>query len=104
MNIVKVYITEIERQLERKVKIIKSDRGGEYYGKYGESGQCPDPFAKLLKKHGICAQYTMLGTPQQNGVAERRNHTLMNMVRNMLRNFTYPYHCRCMLLKSLYTY
>jgi transposase InsO family protein len=72
------------------VKIIKSDRGGEYYGKYGESGQCPDPFAKLLEKHGIYAQYTMPGTPQQNGVAKRRNRTLMDMVRSMLSNFTLP--------------
>ena len=50
-----MYITEVERQLERKVKIIRSDRGGDYYGKYDESRQCPGPFAKLLEKYGICA-------------------------------------------------
>ncbi|KAF7811384.1 Retrovirus-related Pol polyprotein from transposon TNT 1-94 [Senna tora] len=44
--------------------------------------QCPGPFAKFLEKHGICAQYTMSGTPQQNGVAKRRNRTLMDMVRH----------------------
>jgi hypothetical protein len=55
VNALEVYITEVERQLERKVKIIISDRGGEYYGKYCESGQCPGIFAKLLEKHGICA-------------------------------------------------
>ena len=76
-----VYITEVEWQLERKVKIIKSDRGGEYNGKYVESGQCLGPFSKLLEKHGICAQYYMLGTPQQNGVVERCNHILMDMVK-----------------------
>ena len=81
---------EVERQLERKVKIIRSDRYGEYYGKYCELGQCPDPFAKLLEKHGICAQYTMPGTPQQNGITERRNRTLMDMVRSMLSNSTLP--------------
>jgi transposase InsO family protein len=84
VNALEVYITEVESQLERKVKIIRSDRGGEYYGKYCESGQCLGPFAKLLEKHGICAQYTMPGTPQQNGVAERRNHTLMDMDMIML--------------------
>ena len=57
-----VYITEVERQLERKMKIIRLDKGAEYYGKYDESGQCPCPFAKLLEKHGIYAQYTMPGT------------------------------------------
>jgi hypothetical protein len=55
VNALEDYIIEVERQLERKVKIIKSDRGGEYYGKYCESGQCSSPFAKLLEKHGIWA-------------------------------------------------
>lgn len=84
VDILEVYITEVERQLDRKVKIVRSDRGGEYYGKYDESGQNPGPFAKFLEKKGICAQYTMPGTPQQNGVAERRNRTLKDMVRSML--------------------
>ena len=66
-------MTGVERQLDRKVKIIRYDRGGEYYGKYNESRQCLGPFAKFLEKHGICAQYTMPGTPQQNGVAKKRN-------------------------------
>ena len=35
-------------------------------------------------------QYTMPGTPQQNGVSERRNRTLMDMVRSMLINSTLP--------------
>ena len=85
-----MYIKEVERQLDKKVKIIRSDRGGEYYGKYDESGQCPSPFAKFLEKHGICAQYTMPGTPYQNGVAERRNRTLMEMVRSMMSHSSLP--------------
>ena len=52
-----MFITEVERQLDRKVKIIRSDRGGEFYGRYDESGQHPGPFAKFLEKRGICAQY-----------------------------------------------
>ena len=43
-----------------------------------------------LKKHGIHAQYTMPGTPQQNGVAERRNRTLMEMVRSMMSYSSVP--------------
>ena len=50
VDILEVYITEVERQLDRKVKIVRSDRGGEFYGKYDESGQNPGPFAKLLEK------------------------------------------------------
>ncbi|RVW56243.1 Retrovirus-related Pol polyprotein from transposon TNT 1-94 [Vitis vinifera] len=57
---------------------------------YDESGQNPGPFAKFLEKHGIRAQYTMPGTPQQNGVAERRNRTLMEMVRSMMSYSSVP--------------
>ncbi|KAL1214071.1 Retrovirus-related Pol polyprotein from transposon TNT 1-94 [Cardamine amara subsp. amara] len=84
------FIDDFSRQLEKKVKIVRSDRGGEYYGKFTESGQCPGPFAKLLERKGICAQYTMPGTPQQNGVAERRNRTLMEMVRSMISKCNLP--------------
>ena len=90
VDILEIFLNEVERQLDRKVKIIRSDRGGEYYEKYDESGQCPGPFAKVLEKRGICAQYTMPGTPQQNGVAERRNRTLMDMVRSMMSNSSLP--------------
>ena len=77
IDIFEMFITEVERQLDKKIKIVRSDRGGEYYGRYNESGKNPAPFAKFLEKHGIRAQYTMPGMPQQNGVVERRNRTLM---------------------------
>ena len=47
---------------------------GEYYGRYDQSGQHLGPFAKFLEKRGICAQYTLSGTPQQNGVSERQSN------------------------------
>jgi transposase InsO family protein len=96
VNALEIFINEVERQLDKKVKIVRSDRGGEYYGRYDESGQHPGPFAKFLESRGICAQYTMPGTPQQNGVSERRNRTLMEMVRSMLSNSSLP--------KSLWMY
>ncbi|CAA2987948.1 Retrovirus-related Pol poly from transposon TNT 1-94, partial [Olea europaea subsp. europaea] len=46
--------------------------------------------AKFLQEHGIVAQYTMPGSPDQNGVAERRNRTLMDMVRSMRSNSKLP--------------
>ena len=64
MDALEMYIVKVERQLDKKVKINRSDKGDEYYGRYDGLGQCPDPFAKLLEKHGICAQYTMPGTLQ----------------------------------------
>ena len=63
MNALEVYINEVEMQLDRNVKIFRSYRGGEYYGKYDESGQHPGSFAKFLERRGIFAQYTMSGTP-----------------------------------------
>ena len=42
-----------------------------------------------MKSHiikAIVAQYAMLGIPQQNGVVERRNRTLMDMVRSIISN------------------
>ena len=50
----------------------------------------PGPFARFLEKCGIRAQYTMPGTPQQNGVSERRNRTLLDMVRSMVNNASLP--------------
>ena len=64
MDVLKVFIEELERQLDRKVQVVRSDRGDEFYGKFNESGQCPGPFAKFLKSIGICAQFTMPDTPQ----------------------------------------
>ena len=43
------------------------------YEKYDEKAHCFDPFAKFLECHGICAQYTIPRTPQQNGVAKGHN-------------------------------
>ena len=63
MDVLETFINEVERQIDRKVKVVRSDRGGEYYEKFNESGQCKCPFAKLLESQGICAQYTMPGAP-----------------------------------------
>ena len=90
VSALEIFINEVERQLDKNVKIVRSDRGGEYYGSYDEKGQHPGPFARFLEKRGICAQYTMPGTPQQNGVSERRNRTLLDMVRSMVSNASLP--------------
>jgi hypothetical protein len=57
---------------------------GEYYGRHTPYGQVLVPFARFLQENDIVAQYSMSGDPQQNGVAERRNCTLIDMVRSML--------------------
>jgi len=90
VDALEIFINEVERKLDRKVKIVRSDKGDKYYGRYSESGQHPGPLAKFLERRGICAQYTISGTPQQNSVSERRNRTLMDMVRSMLSNSYLP--------------
>jgi len=42
---------------------MRSDLGGEYYGRYMENGEAPGLFAKFLQEHGIVSQYTMHGSP-----------------------------------------
>ncbi|KAI3812579.1 hypothetical protein L1987_17290 [Smallanthus sonchifolius] len=86
----KDYKTEVEKQLDLQIKVVRSDRGGEYYDRHTDVGQAPGPFYEFYKGQGIVNQYTMPDTPQQNGVAERRNMILMNMVRNMLANSSLP--------------
>ena len=50
----KSFKAEVENQLGKKIKAVRSDRGGEYYGRYDGSGeQCPTPFAKFLEEYGI---------------------------------------------------
>ncbi|GKD80912.1 pol polyprotein, partial [Tanacetum coccineum] len=69
-----LYKTEVENQLGKKIKVVRSDRGGKYVA----------PFAELCAKHGIRHEFTAPYSPQQNGIAERKNHTLKEMVTAML--------------------
>ena len=81
LDMFKAFKAEVENQLEKHIKILRSDRGGEYL-----SGE----FQQYLIDNGIISQFSTPGTPQQNGVAERRNRTLLNMVRLMLSFSTLP--------------
>ncbi|CAD5164600.1 unnamed protein product [Musa acuminata subsp. malaccensis] len=63
IDTLEVYINEVERQLDRKVKIVRSDIGGEFYGRYDGYGQNIGPFARFLEQRGICAQYALPGVP-----------------------------------------
>ena len=56
----KVFKAEVEKQCERQSKIVRTDRGGEYYGRYTEDGQAQGPFPKFLQQNRIVAQYTVL--------------------------------------------
>lgn len=66
----------IENQTAKKIKILRSDQGGEYR---------LNEFMNFCKQHGIIQQFTVPHTPQQNGVAERKNRTLVECARSMLQ-------------------
>lgn len=53
MDALEIYYNEVKGQLDINVKIIRYDRGDEYYGRYDETGQHPGPFAKLVQKRAI---------------------------------------------------
>ncbi|GKB39404.1 retrotransposon protein, putative, ty1-copia subclass [Tanacetum coccineum] len=65
----------------RLAHISKKHRGGEYISQ---------EFKDYLKACGIVQQLTPPYTPQHNGVSERRNHTLLDMVRSMMNLTTLP--------------
>ncbi|KAM1789339.1 hypothetical protein ACFX11_039501 [Malus domestica] len=77
----KEFKNEIEKQTGKQIKTLRSDRGGEYLS---------NEFLDYLKECGIVSQWTPPGTPQHNGVSERRNRTLMNMVRSMMSSTNLP--------------
>ncbi|KAJ9561710.1 hypothetical protein OSB04_006870 [Centaurea solstitialis] len=64
-----------------RIKFLRSDRGGEYLS---------DEFDNHLMECGIVSQLTPPYTPQMNGVSERRNRTLLDMVRTMMCHSTLP--------------
>ena len=67
----------IEHQTGRTIKRLRTDNGGEYRS---------DPFFDVCQKYGIVRHFTIRDTPQQNGVSERMNRTLLEKVRCMLSN------------------
>jgi transposase InsO family protein len=69
-----------QRQTGCKVKVIRTDRGKEYQGK----------FQRFLTREGIVHQRSAAYTPEQNGVAERYNRTIIEKVRAMLNEFKLP--------------
>ncbi|MCO5578437.1 hypothetical protein L7F22_032279 [Adiantum nelumboides] len=71
------YVSMVENETDCKVQTLCTDRGGEYM-----SGA----FKDFLEKKGIKHQCTMLYTPQQNGVAERKNRPLLHMNLGMTEN------------------
>jgi transposase InsO family protein len=71
----------VEKEKGLGIKCLRIDRGGEFTS---------TEFTNLCKANGIKRQLTTAYMPQQNGVAERKNRTMMNMVCSMLSDKKLP--------------
>ena len=54
----KFFKAEVEKKYKKQIKIVRTDRGDEYYGRYIEDGQAHGPFAKFLQQNRTVSQYT----------------------------------------------
>ncbi|GKE30940.1 ribonuclease H-like domain-containing protein [Tanacetum coccineum] len=74
-GILKNFITKIENLVDKIFKIISCDNGTEFKNRV---------MNELCEKKGIKREFSVARTPQQNGIAERRNQTLIEAARTML--------------------
>jgi transposase InsO family protein len=70
-----------ENQTGKKIKILRSDNAGEYTS---------SEFMDLCKEAGIKREPTVPFNPQQNGVAKRKNRTIVEVARAMLHDQDLP--------------
>ncbi|GJT29799.1 ribonuclease H-like domain-containing protein [Tanacetum coccineum] len=80
-EILKNFIKEIENLVDNKVKIIRSDNETEFKNKVMDD---------FCREKSIRRKYSVARTPQQNGIAERKNRTLIEAARTMLADFKLP--------------
>ena len=71
------YKALVEKQSGHQIIKLRSDNGEEYVN---------SKFATFCTEQGIQQQHTIPYTPQQNGVAERKNHTLKEMANCMIQS------------------
>ena len=77
LHALKDFVTQSENRTGQKVKKIRSDNGREHWSGF-------------LKENGINHQHTTSYRPQQNGIAERANRTLVEMAKCMLAESKLP--------------
>ncbi|GJZ25712.1 zinc finger, CCHC-type containing protein [Tanacetum coccineum] len=77
----KEYKKTIENELRTTLKMLRTDRGGEFTS---------NEFTQYCKENGIARQLTAPYSPQQNGVVERRNRTIMSTTRCMMKATNMP--------------
>ena len=71
----------VEKQGGHEIKALRSDRGGEFTS---------NEFKEFYEANGIQCLLTVPRSPQQNGIAERKNRSILNMARSMLKSKKMP--------------
>ncbi|GJS30368.1 zinc finger, CCHC-type containing protein [Tanacetum coccineum] len=77
----KEFRQQIEMEMRMKVRMLRTDRGGEFTS---------NEFTRYCKENGIARQLTAPYSPQQNGVVERRNRTVLSTTRSMMKAMKLP--------------
>jgi transposase InsO family protein len=72
---------QIENQTGNKIKVLRSDNGGEYTS---------NEFKDFYKKAGIKRELTVSYNPQQNGVVERKNRSIIGSSKAMIHDQEFP--------------
>lgn len=81
LDVFKNFKARVENETEKSIKTLRTDRGGEY---------CSKEFESFCVENGIRRELTAAFTPQQNGVSERKNRTVLNVVRSLLTKGNVP--------------
>ncbi|GAU46965.1 hypothetical protein TSUD_143070 [Trifolium subterraneum] len=75
-EVFKRFKTLVEKQSDKSIKVLRTYGGGEYTSK---------EFENYCKDQGIIHEVTAPYTPQHNGLAERRNRSILDMARSMVK-------------------
>ncbi|KAI3802282.1 hypothetical protein L1987_30412 [Smallanthus sonchifolius] len=81
LSMFKCFKAQVEKESMNKVKMLRTDRGGEFNSQV---------FNEFCKQEGIQHQLTAPYSPQQNGAVERRNRTVLGMTRALLKSMNVP--------------
>jgi transposase InsO family protein len=80
-GMITAFKARVEAEVGKKIGILHTDRDGEFTA----SG-----FTEYCSDHSVQRHLTAPYTPEQNGIAKRRNQSVLGMARSMLKAMTMP--------------
>jgi IS30 family transposase len=80
-NHFRAFKAQVEDMIGRKIKVLRTDNGGKFTS---------TEFTDFCKEAGIKREKTVAYNPWQNGVAERKNRVIINVVKAMIHNQSLP--------------